>query len=380
MKELFDELNKLCETNEAFYFAEQDYGEYHVVRSFTYRLASWTDFQEPYAKDSRGTAFVLDKRTGEWSLFCRAYRKFHNLGEGISRDDFMKDNEPVVSYEKMDGSLILVGMIDGVLVAKSKTSLNSEQAQLAQELINKSIELQTFCRTSVELGDTPVFELIGRENVIVLRYQVDKQLVFLGAVDFENGWVTTIQDDNGVQDLMNQGITCATPHKLEWSELLHIQETSKPDIEGYIVDTPRGLVKVKVQSYVDLHRLKESIGNLKNLIGIILSDDVDDLIGSFQDDQETIDYIVDVQEKVGHQFNHSVVAFKELRRKYFQDFNEVRKDFAIKHSKDELFSGVMKTLNVSFKDVDNAAEEQVRLYITKRCSSLGDAKKWVESL
>ena len=69
LQELFDGLNHLCETNEAFYFSEQDYLEDYVIRSYSYRLASWTDFQLPYAKDSRGTAFVLDKRTGEWNIY-----------------------------------------------------------------------------------------------------------------------------------------------------------------------------------------------------------------------------------------------------------------------------------------------------------------------
>ncbi len=59
---------------------------------------------------------------------------------------------------------------------------------------------------------------------------------------------------------------------------------------------------------------------------------------------------------------------------------EVRKDFAIKHSKDEAFSGVMKTLNTSFRDVEKTAEEQVKLYIMRKCNGLNDAKKYLEGL
>ena len=97
LQELFDGLNKLCETNEAFYFSEQDYLDNYVIRSYTYRLASWTDFKEPYAKDSRGTAFILNKETNEWSLFVRAYPKFWNLGEGLPKEEYMKDNNPLFS-------------------------------------------------------------------------------------------------------------------------------------------------------------------------------------------------------------------------------------------------------------------------------------------
>ena len=110
MKELFEGLSELCRINEAFYFSEQDYGDNYIVRSFSYRLASWTDFQIPYAKDSRGTAFVLDKRTGEWDLFCRAYKKFHNLGEmGIIPVDMIdeklfQDLDYKIVMKKLEGT------------------------------------------------------------------------------------------------------------------------------------------------------------------------------------------------------------------------------------------------------------------------------------
>ncbi len=103
LQELFDGLNKLCSENEAFYFSEQEYGEHYIVRSFTYRLATHSDFQLPYAKDCRGTACVLDKRTGEWELFCRAYRKFFNLGEGVPKEVTLKERKAEMSFEKLDG-------------------------------------------------------------------------------------------------------------------------------------------------------------------------------------------------------------------------------------------------------------------------------------
>lgn len=378
VQELFDGLNKLCSTNEAFYFSEQEYEENYIIRSFTYRLASWTDFQEPFAKDSRGTAFVLDKRTGEWDLFCRAYKKFHNLGEGVPKEDFMKDNEPIVSYEKLDGSLILVGSIQGKLIAKSKTSINSEQAVSAQKMLEENEGFRACCEDMISNNYTPVFEIIGPSNVIVLRYATDT-VVHLGSVDNITGEVFTVQDEYG-EDLFysNYGIRCARPYQLSWAELLHIQETSKPVIEGYVTETKKGLVKIKVSSYVDLHHLKDSIHNMKHLVKTVLDDSVDDLIGSFQDDQDTIDYIVGIQNKVSHKFNHLVVEFKELRRKYFNDFEENRKEFAIKHSKDVLFSYVMKTLNTSFRDVEQTAEAQVKMFIEKQCNTSSSAENWVE--
>ena len=76
-----------------------------------------------------------------------------------------------------------------------------------------------------------------------------------------------------------------------------------------------------------------------------------------------------------------VVEFKELRRKYFQDFNEDRKAFAMKYSKThELFGIVMKTLNTPFTEIEKVAEVTVKEYILKQCKSLNDAKKYIEGL
>jgi RNA ligase len=306
LTDLFEGLNKLCAENEAFYFSEQDYNEKYVVRSYTYRLASWSDFKLPYAKECRGTAFAYNKETKEWSLFCRAYPKFFNLGEGVPTEEYIAVNTPVTSFEKLDGSLILFGIIDGEVVAKSKTSINSDHAQMANKLISENEKLRIFIETSLDEGYTPVFELVGPDFKIVLNY-IDTELVFLGHVNHNTGnvFIDTISVGDKQFFLDITGVRAAEMYYLSWEELLTIQETSKPHIEGFVVLCDNDeFVKVKVQSYVSLHHLKDDINNLTNLIPLILEDSLDDIMGQFQDDQVTLDYISEVQEKIAHKFNH----------------------------------------------------------------------------
>lgn len=220
LQELFDGLNHLCETNEAFYFSEQKYNEKYTIRSYSYRLASWSDFQAPYAKDCRGTAFILNNETNEWNLFTRAYKKFWNLGEGIPKDDFIKERIPVKSFEKLDGSLILVGRIDGKLVPKSKTSINSEHAILANKLIQENKKLQDFIKTALDEGYTPVFELVGPSFKIVLNYPKD-ELIFLGYVENTTSDVVTFDGDDADINVFKEttGIRPAKCYNLTWDEL-----------------------------------------------------------------------------------------------------------------------------------------------------------------
>ena len=381
LQELFDGLSKLCIETEAFYFSEQEYGENHIVRSFTYRLATHSDFLKPFAKDCRGTAFVLDKRTGEWNLFCRAYRKFANLGEWVPKEVTLKERKAEKSFEKLDGSLILIGLIDNNIVAKSKTSINSDHAKKAQELIDANERLQTFIYTSINEGYTPVFELCGPgEFKIVLNYQ-DTELVFLGYVDKLNAFVLNSVEntDENFKDIT--GVRRAKIYDFSWGELQRIQEESDAKIEGFVVRMDNGeFVKCKVNAYKNLHFLKDNINNNSNLIPLIVNDNLDDLIGAFQDDAETLEYISKIQEKVSGLFNHYVVEYKNLRGFFFNKYGENRKEFAMKYKDEPMFSFVMKTTDESFRDVEGVAERCARQYILNKCKTKTLADTFVDSL
>ena len=117
-----------------------------------------------------------------------------------------------------------------------------------------------------------------------------------------------------------------------------------------------------------------------NLIPLILDDNLDDIMGHFQEDQVTLDYIVQTQEKVAHKFNHLVVEYKNLRGLYFNKFEENRKEFAIKYKNHELFSYVMRGLNTDFREVEQVAESRVKEYILNKCRTLTEAKKFIDSL
>lgn len=378
LKELFDGLNKLCEMNDAFYYSEQALGDRYVVRSYTYRLASWTEFQEPFAKDCRGTAFVLDKSTGEWELFTRAYRKFFNLGEGIPKNQLIAECKPVKSFEKLDGSLILFGIVGGKVIAKSKTSINSDHAKKAQELIQENKKLYDYIYMIIGAGETPVFELVGpKEFKIVLNYS-ETELVLLGFVDHSTGKVRTPENiRSNIRE--NIGIRTAESYDYSWGELLGIQENSKPCIEGFVTLLDSGeFVKVKVQSYVKLHHLKDNISNLTNLIPLILDDNLDDLMGQFAEDQDTLDYITEIQGKISKIHNHTVVQFLDLREKYFTYPD--RKTFAAEFNSIPIFSYVMRSLNTTTEDsLEVQAEKEAKSWIHSCTKKAKEAEKFIES-
>ena len=327
LTELFNGLNDLVEQNEAFSSSEQSIevnGKPYVVRSFTYKLASWTEFDLPYAKDSRGTAFYKNE-DGEWNLFCRAYQKFHNLGEGIPTHKFIKENEPMKSFEKMDGSLILFGEIDGKLIAKSKTSVVSGEAQKSQKLMDENILLTEHVHSVIKQGFTPVFELVGPDNVIVLKYDTDK-LVLLGVVNNLTAEISTYEEGE-----LGSFVEVPKVYNYSWDDLFQIQSNGSPEIEGFVVYTTNGIVKVKLGSYVALHSIRTNLNDLKSLAKLVISDSLDDLIGFYCEDQESLDYIEEQQQKIGSKYNHILTVVENVEK---EDMGLDKREFAIKHQKE----------------------------------------------
>jgi T4 RnlA family RNA ligase len=298
-----------------------------------------------------------------------------------SKADFISERKAEKSFEKLDGSLILVSQIDGNLVAKSKTSINSEHAKKANELIESNSKLQMFIRTSLNEGYTPVFELVGGgEFKIVLNY-TETELVFLGYVDKITAEVINFvgYDDGGFRE--TTGVRAAEIYDFSWEELLKLQEESDAKIEGFVVKMDNGeFVKCKVNAYKNLHFLKDNINNNSNLIPLIVNDNLDDIIGAFQDDKETLEYISKVQEKVSALFNHYVVEYKNLRGSFFNKYNENRKEFAMKYKDEPMFSFVMKTTDESFRCVEEVAERCAKQYILNKCKTKTLADTFVDSL
>ncbi len=317
---LFDELMSLSATNDAFYYSDQDItinNTTYTVRSFNYRIAPYSLFSLPSALESRGTAFYTVKDTNNWQLFTRSFRKFFNLGEGVPAETYTK-LPPVSCYQKLDGSIILVGCIDNILVCKSKSSIASDHAKLAQSLIEDSDTLLTFCFFTIDVGYTPVFELVGPSFPIVLRYPSDT-LVLLGLVHNKTGDFVTKNDIYRIPH--------ATEYTYTWEDLAHIKETSTPNIEGFVVTAHDGtMLKVKVDSYITLHNLRDTINNKKELTRLILSNMLDDLFSIYQDSPETLTYITAEQERISAIYNHLVSTVEAF---YTTHSLLSRKDYAV---------------------------------------------------
>lgn len=187
----------------------------------------WT----PETLACRGLALADDD-----TIVLRPFGKFFNAGEL----DAMPTGFHNV-YEKMDGSLFLLGTYDGQLVTATRGSFTSPQATIGRRIIE---EMDWVLNT----GLTWCFELITPSNRIVVDYGDDERLVLLAVMD--NGTGNTMTDHW-------PPFEAVTYYRAETMQAILADPVQQKNREGFVLHFPvtDQRVKIKFDEYVRLHRV-----------------------------------------------------------------------------------------------------------------------------
>lgn len=349
---LYANLMSLVDSNEAFYF--QDYGSYRV---FNYRLASYSDFCLPDALEARGIMFYL-KEGQEPKLVCRPFKKFFNRNENpfTMNLDLTKIKKAAI---KEDGSIItsFIDQETGKLRVKSKQSLVSEQATMAQAFLDdpENFMLEEEVDDLTQAGYTVMFELVSPANRIVLEYP-KTELRVIGIRHNETGELLE-------RDQLSDGIFMAIrnrwvkefyePNRFDnWNDAVEAI-VAQTGIEGYVFTLEDGtMFKEKTDWYKSLHHLKDSVSSERRLFEAIIDEAVDDVKAMFATDEFTIKRITDMETAVVAKFNHIVKTVEDF---YETNKGLERKDYAILGQKElgnlfNLAMGKYTGKGLSYKD------------------------------
>jgi RNA ligase len=332
---LYTELMALVKANEAFY--HQDFTlDGKTYRIFNYRLASYTDFQQPSAIECRGIMFEVNGNDAV-RLAALPMEKFFNLNENPSTIGLDLTSVEEIQ-EKADGSLMSTYFHNGELRLKSKGSLFSEQAIAAMKWLDRPTNkhFKNVLTLAAMEGANPAtvnLEWCAPEHRIVLGY-MEPSLKILNMREHETG--------DYVYNLI-------TYFEKEWLvESLQVADPvafvasipSMTDIEGYVIRLASGQrVKVKCDWYLSLHHAKDSVNNPRRLFEAILDEGIDDLRSLFHTDPLAMRTIDEMQVKVDHIYNGMVKAVEAF---YEENKTLDRKAYAIKGQQDEtLKSGAL---------------------------------------
>lgn len=177
--------------------------------------------------------------------------KFFNhdepLSVGIVRDG------PVQVTDKLDGSYLSVSMYEKQLIVNTRGSFESEQAQVAREIIAENPAYETALRAMCT-ESTAIFEVIYPANRIVLDYGAIRDIVFIGIIS--------------THELANGRQLWTPANKLNWpgksvesfnysSYTEAISQPPRDNKEGMVVyfENTGDRLKIKQADYIALHRI-----------------------------------------------------------------------------------------------------------------------------
>lgn len=285
MKELFKNLMALCDPKDQSKFFYRDFQTLMgtSARVFSYNYASYSDWLLQDALECRGIMFEVDSEGNPVRIMARPMEKFFNLNETPFT---MNLDLTKIAYfmDKADGSLISTFVDKGTLFCKSKTSVSSDQAILANGILNDIDHEDLYARALelAEAGFTLNFEYVAPDNRIVLPYD-HKALILLNIRENESGEYVSHKDiiaDAVLRPYFVKVFTGLTDVEDDINRIRAVE-----GIEGYVFVMEDGLkFKLKTDWYVALHRTKDSITKNEALFEAVVSGGSDDLRSLFEAD------------------------------------------------------------------------------------------------
>ena len=279
------------------------------------------DNKSALRRECRG--LIFDK---QGNLISRPFHKFFNVNEReetqVQHIDFSK---PHRILEKLDGSMIRPVRIGGDWRLATKMGVTDVAMQAEVYIADKPHfkKFFDFCEKLGDHGVTPIFEWISRSQRIVIDYPVDV-LVLLAVRDNLTGEYYVYEMLEKISLEFNIGIVRQFAGTATNMQSLIDQTRGVEGVEGYVVRFEDGMmVKIKGDWYVQIHKAKDQIGREKNLIAMILDDNLDDVKPFLlQDDLDRLN-------KFEHEFWAGVHGMVDVLDILFNHiYCEDRRDFA----------------------------------------------------
>jgi len=317
-------------------------------------------------RECRGIAFDIDG-----TVAARKMHKFFNVGEKEeTRLENIYFSQPHVILEKLDGSMVVAQMIDGMLQWATKAGITDTSKQ-AEEYVKDHPEYIRFAEFCIEAGQTPTFEWCSRQQRIVIDYPED-QLVLLAVRLNRTGIYWSHKE---LEDWAKTFGILVVRKIYDSNQFLPeqlIEEIRKQeDIEGVVIRFDDGhMVKIKAAQYLRIHRAKDRIKTERHIVALILNNELDDLKGVLN--KEDLDHVVEYE----NEFQKRMFSLKLQLFNIWLDWNtKSRKEFALGCDMPDLVKAVIFKLfdrydeNAEYDSVKWAIGDLVNKHIIDSCNN-----------
>jgi RNA ligase len=313
-------------------------------------------------RECRGLVFDMDGK-----LINRRYHKFFNVNErdetAIHEIDWSR---PHVILEKLDGSMVSPCFVNGHLRWMTKMGITDTSME-AETFVSKNPQYALLARHYLERGFTPVFEWCSNKNRIVLDYPEDRFVL--------TAMRETVSGNYLLQDALERigqryGIevvkaydTNSSKHPSYVVDMVRQAE----DMEGIVVRFDDGhMVKIKADWYVRIHKVKSLLGQEKDVVSLILNNELDDMLPLLP--QEDRIRVSEFDERLYDAIKSAARSIKILVESNRQEMD--RKTFALEHA--SKFDPVWRGLIFQFWDKEvneHLTYEAIVAMIIKHCGS-----------
>jgi RNA ligase len=258
---------------------------------------------------------VLDN---EYNIIARPIKKFFNYEELVFKNEI--PSLPYIIEEKMDGSYINLFHYNNRWIFSTRGTFDSEQAYYAKHIFNLKY---ANIYEQLDTSKTYIFEVIYRENRIVVDYADIEDLFLLTIIDTESGQETDVSTVN---------LPFPKPKRYKFDEmpgsadLLELKNHSTDNSEGFVIKFSNNYrLKIKFESYKILHRLITNINEKTIWAALKTGYDITEFFVDGFDDHKT--WILSIK-------NELLAKYELLKTTYEAIFNdnytENRKEFALK--------------------------------------------------
>lgn len=303
-----------------------------------YDSVCWFNYHYAMRRECRGLIFDMSGR-----LINRRYHKFFNANERPETAvDGIDWSQPHVILEKLDGSMVSPCYVGGVVRWMTKMGITDTSMQ-AEVFVATRPDYTELANYYLSHDFTPVFEWCSQQNRIVLDYPEDS-LVLTAIRDNHTGNYFGHDTLVMVANRFGVDVVKAWPSNITHDVLMNVVRQSD-DVEGVVIRFDDGhMVKVKSDWYVKIHKVKSLLGNERDVVAMILNNQVDDLIPVLPaEDIEKIklfaDRIIRAIDQAALRLEHSV----KLSRNTMD-----RKTFALEHA--SYFNPVIRGMIFQFWD------------------------------
>lgn len=302
---------------------------YVVAMADTFNMTGPDDLDGAVRRECRGLIFDHDG-----NLMSRPFHKFFNINEREETQTHAVDmSQPHVIMEKMDGSMIRPILVDGHLRLATKMGVTDVAMQAETWLAARDPKLKEWMHTYMKMGYTPIFEWVSPFNQIVVAYET-ADLVLLAIRNNLTG---------NYFDLSNEQLSVSCPFTVvsQYGSVAGnladyiARQRGAEGREGDIIRFADGhMVKVKNDWYVRIHKTVDRIVFDRNIVNLILNEEVDDVVSMLPKVQA--DRVRDFERRFAERLHallegyerywNTVVASGLDRKRYAQEWMPTIKD------------------------------------------------------